>query len=322
MNTYQFYNGVLKDINADKKVLITGASGFLGWNLANLLSDKHSVVGLVHTNRLVGQKLCFDLLTGDITDEKEMLSLTKSIKPDIIVHAAAMTKPDLCQREPLLAENVNVYGTEVITKAAEVSGSSLIYISTDLVFDGAKGMYNEDDAVNPLMCYAETKFLGEEKVRAWGGPSLIFRIAVMYGFGGPCRKSFLDWLIGGVLRGENVKLFTDQYRSMLYIHQLSLLIEKTLENMDTWRLFSGEVFHVGGGERINRYDFGMKVAKAFSLPPGRVCPVKMSEVPCAAARPVDCSLDTSKVERAFNMHSYPVSEGLSHLADRGLPYVF
>jgi len=295
-------------------ILITGASGFLGWNTAYYLSAKFRVVGTVHTN-VPGAFVPWEVVVADITKENEVVALVKRVRPKLILHAAALTKPDVCEKEPAMAEAVNVHGTAALAKAADLCKCCLVYISTDLVFDGAAGMYSETDTTSPSLFYAKTKLMGEYAVKKYCQDYMVFRIAVMYGWGSPYHESFLEWLLKSVRNDNIVNLFIDQYRSMLYVHQLALMIEETMENEGLWDAYKGETFHVGGGERVSRYDFGMRVAERFSLEKGKMNPVKMLSVAGLAVRPADCSMNTSKIERVFNISPFSIREGLSHLAD-------
>jgi len=297
------------NMKKQSKILVTGASGFLGWNSAEYLSKKFCVFGMVHSNIPPIDTLSWNVVSADITKENDVLELVERIKPDLILHTAALTKPDVCEKEQELAWKINVFGTAVVTKAAELCQSRLIYISTDLVFDGTGSMYKEDSSVNPSLFYAKTKLMGEEVVKKWAGDYLIFRIAVMYGWGSPYHKSFMEWLISNICDKKTVSLFTDQYRSMLYVGQVPIMVEYAMQNEALWRRYTRETFHVGG-EKINRYDFGLKVAECFSLPKDSIKAVTMAEVMGLAPRPADCSMNTSKMEKAFNLKPFTVNDGL------------
>jgi len=297
-----------------KTILITGASGFLGWNAAHYLSKKFRVVGTVHTN-VPGASVPWEVVVADVTKENDVIALVKRVRPKLILHAAALTKPDACEKDPALAEAINVQGTAALAKAADLCKCRLVYISTDLVFDGLDGMYTESDIPNPSLFYAKTKLMGEHVVKEYCQDYMVFRIAVMYGWGSPHHESFLEWLLNSVRNDSSVNLFIDQYRSMLYVHQLALMFEETMQNEALWDGYKGEVFHVGGGGRVSRYDFGMRVAERFSLEKDKMNPVKMSSVEGLAVRPADCSMNTSKIERVFNLSPFSVCEGLSHLSD-------
>jgi len=305
---------MLINMEEQNTILITGASGFLGWNTAYYLSGKFRVVGTVHTN-VPGSSVPWEVVVTDITKENEVLALVKRVRPKLILHAAALTKPDACEKDPVLAENVNVHGTAALAKAADLCGCRLVYISTDLVFDGSSGMYSESDIPNPSLFYAKTKLMGEYVIKKHCRDYMVFRIAVMYGWGSPYHESFLEWLLKNVRNDNSVNLFADQYRSMLYVHQVALMIEETMENEGLWDDYNGETFHVGGGERISRYDFGIHAAERFSLEKEKMNSVEMLSVKGLAVRPADCSMNTSKIERVFNITPFSVRDGLAHLAD-------
>jgi dTDP-4-dehydrorhamnose reductase len=225
------------------------------------------------------------------------------LKPDIIVHTAAMTNVDYCEdhREEALA--ANALGTKNIVDAARKSGSKAVYISTDYVFDGARGMYREDDAVNPVSVYAYTKLLGEYYVKDLQG-HVIARTSVVYG---NARQNFASWVRDSLRNGTAIRIFTDQYVSPTLALDCAGAIAALIKNN------ASGTYHTAGSERISRYEFARKIASFYGLDNGLIEPVTTEAMKQKAKRPRDSSLDVSKISTHHKMLN--VMEGLRKMEE-------
>lgn len=288
-------------------VLVTGASGSLGHAVADRLADTWTVLAGWHGVR-PGLENCREVVL-DLSSPGEVKEVIERMKPDAVVHCAAWTDPELCKKDPEGTLRVNAEGTREIAEAVRRIKGRLVYISTDLVFDGSRSLFTEEDEPNPLNEYARSKYLGEIAVRESIGNYLILRISVMYGFGSGRKGTFSDWLIGNLERGSSVRLFQDQYRTSFYLPDGGRLIEKLL-NTD----FTG-LFHAGGDERLSRYEFGLAVARRFGLPEDLIVPSKMADLPDYARRPADCSLATTKLKRVVGFSPTPLEEALKEMEE-------
>ena len=265
------------------KVLITGGSGLLGVKLWEILEENdYEVYASFHKNPIDG-KNCFQM---DITQKDDVFHALKKVSPDVVVHTAAYTNVDSCEKSRKKAFDVNVKGTENVANAIEKIDARLVYISTDYVFDGDSGFYKENDSTNPVNYYGLTKLEGEESVKKICSSFAIARTSVIYGSN---KRNFATWVIDQLKRGEQVNIVTDQYVSPTLnidlAEQLLGLIEEDARG----------VFHTAGGERISRYDFTMVVADVFGLDKNLIGPAKMEDMSWYAKRPVDSSLDVSKI---------------------------
>jgi dTDP-4-dehydrorhamnose reductase len=286
-----------------KRILVTGVSGFLGRYVATTLKNHHAVLGTYcnHTPALDTG----DLTHLDLTDVEAVQATCRDFRPDVVVHAAALSDVDACERHPNNAHDVNVQGTEAIAQAVVAVGARLIYISTDQVYDGVKGHYDEADVPQPLMVYGRTKLEGEHRATAICHDTVILRIALLYGWGIPSRLNFVDRLIDQLQTGQETALFIDQYRSPLYVVQAAEAIGRLIEAPEVHR-----TYNLGGGERINRYVFGLQLCEVFGLPQALLKPVEMNSVGGLAARPADCSLNSAKISSRLTIVPLTVEEGL------------
>jgi len=286
------------------KLLITGASGMLGHSLMRLAVERHEVVGIYRSfpvSMRGGKSLALDL-----ADEDRVKKQVAALKPEAIVHTAAMTDVEECERDPVRANRVNFQATKNLARLGGGLGIPFVYISTDYVFDGKKGSYVETDPPNPVNVYGETKLLGEEAVRSCCPRSLVIRTSI-FGFNIQPKTGFVEYVMESLAKGEVITRFLDQFSTPIYTRDLGRFILELLDRGSTG------LFHVGGGERISRYDFAVKVAETFCLSPAMIRPAPFRHLEGSAQRPRDSSLCSEKVESHLKMRLPSAKEGLERL---------
>ena len=197
-----------------------------------------------------------------------------------------MTNVDSCETQKDIAWDVNVDGTKNIVRACGKSGASLVYISTDYVFDGKKGNYAETDVPNPLNHYARTKLAGE-MLASTLDRHMILRSSVMFSSGG---TNFVSWVRSALPKGK-VRIVTDQVNSPTLATEMAEAILK-LVGLD-----ATGIYHTAGAERISRYDFAKAIAKVFGLDASRISAARTSDLGQKAVRPADSSLKIAKVKK-------------------------
>ena len=242
----------------------------------------------------------------DLTDTRDVADVVGKIRPEVIVHAAAMTGVDACEEDPQQAEQLNVLATRHVAEAAEDCGAALIALSTDYVFDGRKGRYTEEDAPCPLGVYARTKLEGEQVALGECRRTTIVR-TTLYGWNAQAKQSFAERVLEGLSGGPPVTAFTDMHWSPILANDLADAVARLIE-----RPISG-VFHVAGSERVSRYEFACAAARVFGLDPQGVRPGRLSEAHLTAPRPPDASLVVSKFEQAFGVQLPGVEAGLTRM---------
>jgi dTDP-4-dehydrorhamnose reductase len=282
------------------KIFITGGSGLFGSKVAEIAQARGDEVfsGYAHNLPEYGRAVKFDLL-----DEKTISELVGKIEPEVIIHSAALTDVDKCEREQELAYKMNVDGTRAIATAAEKAGSFLIYISTDYVFDGLCGMYREDDRPNPVSYYGYSKLLGEQFCRG-----CIARTCVIYGSRPASGKvNFALWLLNSLNSGKEVRVVTDQFITPTLNTNLARMVLETAD-----RRLCG-VYNLVGATRISRYDYALELAREFDLDKSLILPSRMADLMWAAKRPIDSSLDTSKARAELTERPLPLNKALRTL---------
>lgn len=291
------------------RLLLTGASGFLGQTFCRELAAEHEITGLWHSRepRLSGVRL----LRMDLTDELALAGLLERERFDAVLHAAALADPNACQREPELSLRINVQATARLADLCARHALSLAFTSTDLVFDGTAGPYAEDAPTSPVSTYGEHKARAEAEVLERHPGAVVCRMPLMYGRPVPGARCFLDGMLDMVARGETLRLFSDEYRSPADAADAVRGLVLALSSGATG------VLHLGGPERLSRLDFGRifahelahTLAKSNGWPEARLQAVRQAEVPMAAARPPDVSLLCGRAFR-LGYAPAPVREGL------------
>lgn len=266
-----------------KKILIIGGSGLLGNRLFELMRNEN-VFATYNSNPIEKG----NVLELDASKAAQVESVFRKVSPDVVIHTAAFTDVDGCEREKEKARVVNVNGTRNIVLESKRHDAKLVYISTDYVFDGQKGLYKEGDETNPINHYGLTKLQGEEVVKDGCDDFTIARTSVIYGTG---RKNFATWIIEELTKGKELTIITDQFVSPTLntdlAHQILALIEADVTG----------VFHTAGAERVSRFEFARQIAEGFDLDPDLIVQIESRDLNWLAKRPKDSSLDVSKVSR-------------------------
>ena len=270
-----------------EKILVIGGSGLLGGKLLKLLPDDSKKFGTYNTRPVkIDTKNCRSYHL-DITNKKDTEHLIVKISPDIIVHTAALTNVDYCETNKSAAWDVNVEGTRNIAESSRETNSKLVYVSTDYVFDGKRGMYKEDDQTNPVDHYGKTKLEGEKVVQELCENYIIARTSVLYGW--HSKPNFVTWVIKELKQEHKINIVQDQFTSPTLADNLAELILKLIEKKE-----SG-IFHTAGSERICRFEFTKRIAEVFNLNKNLINPISSDKLNWIAKRPMDSSLDVTKV---------------------------
>ena len=283
------------------RILITGASGLLGANLALTTGGQHDVVAIYHNHAIASDQ--FRSQRADLSLEDNVFDLVDRTKPEWIIHCAAATNVDRCQEDPAMAWRYNVDMTRYLAEAARRTGSRMVYISTDSVFDGCHGNYNEKDMPVPINEYAKSKLAGEQAARTELDSVILIRTN-FYGWNVQNKLSLAEWILKNLERGRSINGFQDVYFTPILVTDLAniilLMIEQEVHGL----------YHVAGGQRCNKYEFGRKLATVFGLNPQLIRPTSISESTLVAPRPLDTSLCVSKVSQVLGINMPNVISGL------------
>src|SRR5919201_1906037 len=269
-------------------LLVVGGSGLLGGKVCAAAREAFHVVGTHRGAPPTLDRVRFVELHKERVEDG--VALVRKLKPAAVVDTAAMHNVDRCEEERELAWQVNAGSTGALARVAQDVGARYLFVSTDFVFDGAKGPYHEEDVARPVNYYGETKLAGEHAVLAASGEHLVVRPSVVFGWD-DTRLNFATWILTSLKDGKSVNVATDWIGSPTFADSLAAGILKLLAVPE-----SG-VYHLAGGDALSRHDFAVRLAKAFALDVGLVRPVRSADLKLKARRPADSSLSSAKAKR-------------------------
>jgi dTDP-4-dehydrorhamnose reductase len=241
----------------------------------------------------------------DITNPDEVRRIIEAARPQITVHAAALTDTDQCELSEEQAHKVNVRGAENVAKAAADTSSRLVYISTNFVFDGEKGVYSEDDKPRPINIYGRTKLIGEHKASQYCDDFCVVRITP-FGWDVASKLNFVCWVLSRLEANQEVEAYDDVYNSPMLVNQCaSVLLDIALSSRE-------RLYHLAGGERLSRYEFARDIASVFGYRAELVKPVTYVDHDSTriAKLPRDTSLRIDRVVDEFGPSILKAIEGL------------
>jgi dTDP-4-dehydrorhamnose reductase len=282
------------------KILITGSSGMLANDIIDSFSKLQDVsiygVDLQKSkNRNLTDQFLFDLT--NLQKLKEVLSI---IKPQLIIQTAAIVNLRLCEENNEIAHKLHVDTSRTLA----ASGTKIVYLSTDSVFNGIKGNYSETDIPDPVNNYARTKYLGELAISASNSNHIIIRTNI-FGFNIPLKNSLCEWAIKSFESKEVISGFTDVKFNALYTKHLAELIKK-LVLID----YQG-IINLASKDFISKYDFIKYLGKKFNFSVNNLKQVSSTEVSFSVPRPTNTTLNTEKANHILKVPS--IYEGLDEL---------
>jgi len=287
------------------KLLVTGASGLLGTRICQIATAQNYEVYSAHSEHIPQFGAPIKL---DITDGAALKQLFDKTKPDVIVHSAALTDVDKCEKEKDLATKINVESTSNIAQLCHRHNCFLVYVSTDYVFNGEKGNYKENEQTAPINNYGLTKLKGEQEVKQSKAEYCIARTSVIYGSIPAAGKiNFALWLIEKLGKREETKTVTDQWNSPTLNTNLAEMILEIVEKRITG------TFHLAGATRLSRHEFAQNIAETFKFDKDLLRPTSSKDIQWLAKRPKDSSLNVDKAKQTLKNKPLQISEALSRL---------
>lgn len=269
------------------RILITGINGLLGKDIGKVFAANkdYEVYG---TGRAVCLNPDINYRKADLTVEKEINSILDEIEPELIIHCAAYTKLDDCEKNQEYAQLMNVKVTERLAEYTD----RMVYISSDAVFGGSKGDYREEDTCDAVNYYGFTKYQGE-RAALHNEKALIIRSS-MYGFNTNENQSIAEWGARNLVMGRPINGFTDVLFNPLYSLQLAdILLQLVEKNMQG-------TFHLGAKKTVSKYDFFRLLAKELNVDENLVKPVSVDTIDFVAKRTKDTSLNIMKISEIID----------------------
>ena len=284
-------------------ILITGGSGFLGAHILEKARPKYHVIATCHKNTLNWDGIDWHRI--DFLQQPGVIStLIDTYRPAIVIHTAAMSSVDTCETYRDVAHQINVSPTAEIVAACARQGIRLIYTSSDMVYEGTKMLYTENDDAKPLNYYGLTKLQAETIIRQQCEDYVIARVALIYGRPHSGSISFSENIFQKLVAGEQVHLFSDQYRSPILVDNLADILIELCEQH-----FCG-VLNVGGPERVDRYSFIKYMVSITGHDSGLLKKMSMDDLKLSAARPRDVSMNIGLLKDVVEVDIIDYRSGL------------
>jgi len=271
-----------------KTLLVTGASGFLGWNICRKVKSDWSIFGTYFSQPANIPDVT--LIRADLTILNTIKRVFKEVKPDAVIHTAATSNPNFCQENRETSYKINTEAAINIAGLCSDSEIPCLFTSSDLVFDGNNPPYSEEDEPSPVNVYGEQKVMAEIGMKNRYTSVVICRMPLMFGSSGPSATSFIQPLLNQMKLGVEVNLFVDEYRTPLSGKNAVEGLMIALKELP-------DIIHIGGLERISRYEFGKLLMRIFNIPNAKLNPCSQGDLKMAAMRPLDVSFDCAKVKK-------------------------
>ncbi|MYC29538.1 MAG: SDR family oxidoreductase [Chloroflexi bacterium] len=286
------------------RILIIGASGFIGRYLSRRLGAMpgHEVFCTFRSRPPGDDRNHWYQV--ELTDPVRVEKLFGAIHPEMVVHLAALADVGTAEREPERARAVNVAATAEIVRQCDWYGARLLFVSTEYVFDGRRGLYREDDPPHPTTQYGRTKLAAELEVARLGSRASVLRTSIVYGWPEPGSRNFVPWLIDRLQGGETYAGAAQVMRSPIYVEQL---VEGIVGLV--MRDHSG-VNHVAGGDWVSMYEFARAIAAAFGLDQNLVVPKDDQ-----TANPDRLGLDSTRTLKKVGLERLELADGLAAMRE-------
>ncbi len=302
-----------KQKHASKRILITGSNGLLGQKLVELLVQKRDITviatasgknRLPFTNGYLYQEM-------DVTSVEMVDAVIGEVRPDIMIHTAAMTNVDQCEMEKDACWKVNVTAVENLVEACRKYDVFLEHVSTDFVFDGTSGPYKEDDLPNPVSFYGWSKYAAEKAVANSGLRWAVARTVLVYGIAHDMsRSNIILWVKKSLEEGKQIKVVTDQFRTPTLAEDLAigcyLIADQQAEG----------IFNISGKDFLTPFEMAVMAADYFDLDKSLISPTDASAFTQPARRPPRTGFDLIKSRNILGYEPRTFREGIALLAQQ------
>jgi dTDP-4-dehydrorhamnose reductase len=295
----------------EQTILITGSNGLLGQKLVHLLSqfpDIKLIATAKGPNRLTGN-LNYTYVSLDITNELEVLEVFKTYQPHALIHTAAMTNVDTCEMDPAGCELLNVTAVSYLIQACKANNTFFCHVSTDFIFDGLSGPYDELAIPNPISIYGESKLRAEQLIKSssirWG----IARTILVFGIvEDMSRTNIILWVKKSLEEGKTIQVVTDQFRTPTLAEDLA---------MGCWLITKNHVqgiFNISGSDFLTPYEMAIKTAEFYHLPKELIKMADSSTFSQAAKRPARTGFILDKAKNILGYSPKSFNEGIAFMA--------
>ena len=288
------------------RVLLTGATGLLGWTLLQKMPTTWQIYVALHSNRPLPRRFphVHEVLM-DLAAPAQVRAAAAIARPDVVIHTASIGDLDANEREQAEAWQVNVEGTRALCEATRPYDPHVIFCSTIYVFNGASPPYVETASPAPINFYGRCKLAAEEIARQIASRLLVLRPNTTYGWHLPGqRHNWVTWLLSKLNHRQPVEVVDDVFNNSVWVGDVADVVLAGIAHEATG------VFHVGGPQSLSRHAFSLEIADAFGYPCRLIAPASSSRFPTLAPRPRDTTCSTTRMEQELGIHPLNVRRGL------------
>jgi dTDP-4-dehydrorhamnose reductase len=296
-----------------KTILVTGSNGLLGQKITEkvLLEGRVKLIATSRGQNRFPIKDGYEYAEMDILNPVQVGEVLEKYHPDAVIHTAAMTNVDTCESQKALAHQLNVDSVQTLASLCGEKGIHLVHLSTDFVFDGISGPYREEDAVNPVSYYGETKVMAEELLKLSKTKWAILRTILVYGITNDMsRSNIVLWAKGALEKASPINVVNDQWRMPTLAEDLAeaclLAVEKEAQG----------IYHISGKDYMSIVDLVRKVADYWSLNKSIITEISSASLNKTARRPIKTGFVLDKDRRDLNYQPHSFEEGLEIVAQQ------
>lgn len=292
-------------ITSKQKILITGSNGLLGQKLVGLFVTNNFEVFAFSKGVNRNPNENYDYFNVDITNSGKAVLLINKIKPNFIINAAAMTNVDNCELRRRECDEINVKAVKTLLNCCKENNIHLIHISTDFIFDGKKGNYQENDKTNPVNYYGLSKLKSEKIIIKSKIDYTILRTILVYGLVKDANRSnIVLWVKNSLEKGKQIKVVNDQFRMPTFSNDLAkaclLAVQKKAKG----------IFHISSNELLSIYEIALQVAAAFKLDTSLIKSIPSTQLRQQAERPPKTGFNIEKAVNELDFKSVSFKEQL------------
>ena len=287
------------------KILVTGFNGFVAGSILAQVHDDWEVHGIGRAEIPIDPgKIYYHRV--NLLDKEQLKNAIHTIRPDAVIHTAAIANIDFCEYHQEAAEAINVVATRDLAAICKEINAKMVFCSTDAVFDGHKKNYTEDDSTSAINYYASTKIRAEQIVLDNNKTNVVARLALVIGLPVMGKgNSFLAEMIEKLRKDEYIKFPENEIRTPIDVITLGAALNELAAGE-----FSG-IIHLAGNTRINRYDMGRQIARTTGFPEEKILAINSADLPARAPRSNDVSLNNEKARRILKTPMLTLEEGLA-----------
>jgi dTDP-4-dehydrorhamnose reductase len=285
------------------RILLTGATGFVGAHLGEALAQSHDVLGIAWSS---SRRPDFETLRADLTEPDAARSLLRDFLADLVIHAAAISRVIDCEAQPSRAEELNVHCTKRLAEQSAATGARLFFFSSDMIFPGDTGYYTEQDNPSPRNVYGWTKLRAEKAVLEANSRNLVIRLNLVVGKAVGLGTSFTDRILADIQTNGKAALFEDQFRSPIHVRSVVSAVRALLK-----REISG-ILHLGGPQRLSRAEIGKALFRATGIEERKLQGISYLTHPNSAILPRDTSFARGRRESEIpELNIQPIEQELA-----------